>query len=215
MTRAQRFAVAASGALVVGVAAVVLLFGVVTPPELPDIAGGPKLPQPVALLTPDGRDECVTIIAPSGEARRGACFEDGAGILDVSEEHGLVLERFVGAGEVFSVLDPVSGEVVDTIESSGGRDEPLDQDGPGAVLVEEADGEQVVRYVRGDDDRELLRLEAPREYRLYPGRHAPAGPWVLLTDSADRVIVASLEGRGAWLLVDDGRDPLWVPVGAR
>lgn len=214
MNRAQRLAVLVSGATVVVVVIVVLVFGVVAPPPVPPLAGGTELPQPVAVLTPEGGDVCVTVVARSGARTRGACVEDGGAHLRVSAEHGLVLERFAGDGSVWMILDPTTGEATRTIEAPYATDQPLSRERPGIVMVEEEGDEVVVRFVDDDRTTEVVRIEAPSGYRLDVGDRASTGDWALITDSSDRVLAARLDGGGAWLLLDEGRSPVWVPAGA-
>jgi hypothetical protein len=111
------------------------------------------------------------------------------------------------------VLDPVTGEVLETktgdesyLDPSANED-PMDglvtdQPEPGVVVLYDSSG------------TELLRLEAPEQYYITSAARRPDGHLIAIADSSGRLGVFEVDGPGPYLVADNVRSwpaPVWAP----
>ncbi|MGC2241536.1 MAG: hypothetical protein WA726_11950 [Acidimicrobiia bacterium] len=111
------------------------------------------------------------------------------------------------------VLDPVSGEVLETntgdesyLDRSSNED-PMD----GLVTDQPESGVIVLLDSSGT---ELLRLEAPERYYITSAAHQPDGNLIAIADSSGRLGVFEPGGSGPYLVADNVRPwpaPVWAP----
>lgn len=204
-------AIWSSVGLVAAAVVAVALFGVVRPPDVPDLTqSGSSLPAAVAGLRDTGDQQCVVIVAPDGGERTGSCAERFAELV-VEDDGRLLLVSYEGGGAVATVLDPVTGEprgreVRDEIE----RPRPGEDEPEPTVVIDSVDGQLEISLVTDEGERFLARLDEPRGYDLRHGSWSPDQRWLLLLDSEDRVLAVSRDGD----IVQVGEEidqPLWVP----
>ncbi len=222
MTR-RTIAIGGSVLLAVVAVVVVLLFGIVEPPPVPALTGtDQRLPTAVAALQPRGDGTCVVSIARDGDRTSGHCVDGRADAgLRVDEQGRLLLRDHVQGGLVVMTLDPRTGARVDRRVRDHGagpapRVEPTTPDGETepSLVVDETGGRLALTLLTSDgDERVLARLDAVRGYRLEPTRAwSPAGGWILLTDSEDRLLALDREdGTLVQLAAEVTDQPVWLP----
>ncbi len=182
-------ALVTAAALVVAVVALVLVFGVARPPELPSLAEQPD-PAPPASIAWTRWDEgftCVDVLAPDGTVTEVACDLQGEEIL-AWDADGIALWVW-GPRERVEVLDPATGEIVD---SRPARGQLLDERPMDALRVRHEDG--ILTAQLRDTGEVLWEVDAHENYRLREGRLSPDGEWVAVFDSAGRLLVAPTDG---------------------
>lgn len=175
--------------LVVVVVALVLIFGVARPPELAAMADqpDPAPPASVAWTRWDDGFACVDTLTPDGMVAEVACELEGGQIL-AWDADGIALWVW-GPREMIEVLDPATGEVVDTLAASGQR---LDEGPMDALRVRHDDGTLTV-HLR-DTGEMLWEVDAHQNYRVRAGARSPDGDWVAMFDSAGRLLVVPADG---------------------
>ena len=182
-------ALVTAGVVVVGVVALVLVFGVARPPELPSLAEQPD-PAPPASVAWTRWDEgfaCVDTLAPEGTVAEVACDLQGEELL-AWDADGIAMWVW-GPREMVEILDPTTGEVVDTRPASGHL---LDERPMDALRVRHEDG--TLTATMRDTGAVLWEVDAHENYRLREGRVSPDGEWVAAFDSAGRLLVAPTDG---------------------
>lgn len=204
-------AIWSSVGLVVAAVVAVALFGIVRPPDVPDLGqSGSELPAAVAGLRDTGDRQCVVIVAPDGGERTGHCAERFAELV-LDDDGRLLLVSYEGSGEVATVLDPVTGEPRGReVRDRTGPPRPGGGDPEPTVAIDSVDGQLEISLLTDEGERLLARLDDPRGYDLRQGSWSPDQRWLLLLDSEDRVLAVSRDG----MIVKVGeqiRRPLWVP----
>jgi hypothetical protein len=110
------------------------------------------------------------------------------------------------------VLDPVSGEVLETNILG---DSPIglnDRDPMDAMTTDQPETGVVVLY--DSSGTELLRLEAPERYYITSAAHQPDGNLIAIADSSGRLGVFEVDGPRPYLVADNVRSwpaPVWSP----
>ncbi|MGA8040955.1 MAG: hypothetical protein WCA93_12685, partial [Acidimicrobiia bacterium] len=110
------------------------------------------------------------------------------------------------------VLDPVSGEVLETNILG---DSPVglnDRDPMDAMTTDQPETGVVVLY--DSSGTELLRLEAPERYSINTAARQPGGDLIAIADSSGRLGVFEIDGPGPYLVTDGINAwpaPVWAP----
>lgn len=228
MRARTRQTVAVAGALVVALAvtAIVLVLGVIPLPDVPALSVQPKpaLPGTIA-YTRGERDETCVHAVRGGEDRELRCVEEYARLLGFTPDGDVAVEVFRDGPPTALVLDAGSGEVVRRMRPD--RDVPRPGDpwdpwdrhtGPdGSELDARSDDGHAELLVIGPDggERVLLSLDGPRDYRVRPAGWSPDGRFVLVIDSAGRLLVVSAAGDPQPRLVaDDVSEAAWYLPGS-
>lgn len=217
----------AVGVLVAAVVAIAVL-GRATPPELPSLADEPDPPVRGELAVLAGADDddrtCLShVTLPAADETELHC--DAADLRDVgwadrdtiqaTAHHdgglvrvvtvdvgdGAVTERIVPRGEVPATE---GGEVVEPYgpaERADGRRATVGHDEPPTVTVMDAAGR-----VRGEH-----RVAGGRHYRLDGVGWSPDGRWLVVADSADRLLVLDERAANPRVLLEDVRAAAWRP----
>ncbi len=214
--------------LLVVVTAVVALFGVRRPPELPLVADqqGHAVPGTLALLYHDERGRtCVdTVPAGGGEVATLICSGAETGWIEAltwTPDGDVVLLRHDGHEPVGDqpprrtavVVTVPDGEIVAEVPGPPsdhpppfppGR--PAREDGTQLLPSGGPDGVAMLRARAPDgSSRTLLELDGPQDYSFVDARWSPDGRWILVRDSEERFIVLGEDGdAGPWLLLDRG-----------
>ena len=179
--------VAAAG-LVIAVVAVVLVFGVQSPPQVASLrsAEQPAPQAAIAWMEHDRGEACVHVAWSDGSSGRPWCESNGGEVVGWESE-GIVVSDYSGSTAQQLVVHPRSGEVLEV------RGDPVYPTGepaePGVVSYRDG-GEQV--FVLGD--RELWRVEAPESYDVRSWAVSPDGAWVAIVDEAERLLVVPSDG---------------------
>lgn len=222
----------AVGALVV--AAALLAWLALAPTAIAgDLADAP-FTVPATLVVPPDDAGCLVVVAGDG-TNREHCLERLARSRD---EFRFVEAYFDGQGRLLAGespellhLDPVTGEVLGTVDVAGDpprgaepprpapEDEPIEvPEEPQARPFEVyARGDRVVRTNppqgrQAETETILLDLQAPPGYDLHDAVLSPDEQWVVALTPADQVIVAPVDGSAAphvWVEVTDDR---WVDL---
>lgn len=195
-------ALGAAGLLVAAVTVVVVLFGVTAYPDVPRLAEQPEpaVSGQLAYLRYD-REPCLHVVDGRGADREVRCGSDvEGGGLTWEDDHHLLVHRYRFDDEVLTI-DVRTGEVT-SVRPATRADEPRPlPDG----LVERADGTRVSTTARGTTatvelrdphgrTRTVLELEGPTGYRLDDARWTADGRWIVVRDSAERVLVLAADG---------------------
>jgi len=182
-------ALIAAAVLVVGVVVLVLVLGVARPPALPTVAEQPDPAPPASVAWTRWQEgfACVDTLAPDGTVTEIACDLQGEEIL-AWDADGIALWVW-GPREMVEILDPATGEVVDTRPASG---QLLDERPMDALRVRHDDGRLTVQL--RDTGEVLWEVDAHANYRVREGSLSPDGEWVAMFDSAGRLLVAPTDG---------------------
>lgn len=177
----------AAAVLVVAVVAAVLVFGVKRPPPLPPVSdtSGPLPPVSVAWAGGDGDERCVHVARPDGTVTEIRCDAQGGEVLGWADDRLLLLD---GSGRV-AEIDPVTGTVMD-VREAGGDGEPPGPPTGRAVTSYFRDGDLVVEL----EGTQLWRVAAPDDYDIRSSSVSPDGDFVVMTDTADRLLVMPADG---------------------
>lgn len=232
-SRSGRPALTAAVAAAVVITAVVIIavLGRATPPELPSIDEQPDPPvrgELVALTSGDdsGDDEtCVIHVDLVTRSRRTlTCDEERLGDIGWTA-HGTVQATAHHDGGLVRVVTVTvaSGEVDERILDH--RTAPLVDDGI-ATRYGPADRSDGVRATIGHDPEPTVtvidrdgtvrgeqRFEATRHYRLRGIGWSPNGRWLVVHDSAERLLVLDDRGQNPRVLIEGVRDAAWRPRG--
>ena len=181
----SRLLVAAAVVAVMTLAAV-LRFGLVEPPMLDTVDASTRPTASLALLTyrDAERSQCLVVITPDGAVREVRCGLDGAGPLIGWDERGILMLRYLPAGERVDAIDPVTGAIT-TVTDVDPRDATMRWSG--AWFETDRDGGTLI--VRDEAGAVLWRVEAPDGYRISSSVLDPATGRFALLDSAGRLLV--------------------------
>lgn len=187
--RRSTLALVAVGVVVVAVVGLTAVFGVQRPPELDTIADQPGPPPPEAVAWTNWRDDetCLYVATPTGEVTTPWCSSMGGELVAWTEDGQLVLRTWEGRGQL-RTLDP------QTATFTGRLDDEQDAVPPAADAVwTERDGDElVVRDLA--TDAELWRTAAPDRYTIHGSGKSADGGWIVMVDSAERLLVVPTDG---------------------
>lgn len=206
----------AAAAVIVVVVGLVAALGIERYPDLPLVRPGEEAPGTVAFLTYD-REPCVSVAEPDGDVREVRCEDDLHGPLE-SEDGNLLLYRWRHEDQLVDVVDPRTGEVIETrvvgpdedphAPPHGARDDGLFAGGE--------DGAATLRVEEGGTVRTVLALEGPSRYAFQQAVRSPDGQHAAVVDSGGRLIVVSLVGDPApRLWAEDVGEVVWLDEGDR
>lgn len=221
----------AVGALVA--TAALLAWLAVAPTAIAGPIGEAPFTVPATLVVPPDDSGCLRLVEGNGTVREH-CLERLAAD---EREYRQVEAYFDGddrllAGEPPQLLhiDPVTGEVLDTVDVSGDdphpdepppvvpEDEPIEApDEPDAMHAEVyARGDQVVRHDPSRDEpgqeEVVLDLHAPPGYQLHDAVLSPDEQWVVALTVRDEVIVAPVDGSAAPYVWTELTDDRWIEL---
>jgi hypothetical protein len=165
---------------------VVLVFGVVRPPELATF-DDPAFDGAMAVATWED-DWCVQVVDGDG-ARELTCDRDGGELVAWTGD-GIEVLRWLHDREELVTLDPATGDAVARRDVS---DDPGDESWwvePDIDTVTVRDGTLEVEL----DGEVLWRVETRDPYEVTSGWVGPDGDWVVLQDSADRLLLVPADG---------------------
>jgi hypothetical protein len=165
---------------------IVVRFGLVPPPELAEVDDATRPTHALAILSyrDSGRGQCLDVISPAGEVREVRCTLDGVGPLLGWDERGILVVRYAQFGERLEVIDPGTGQVVESVPFDM-RDADL-QRWSTVVDVDRTGGELTVR----DERRVVLwRVAAPDSYWITGSARHPETGDIAMLDAAGRLLV--------------------------
>jgi hypothetical protein len=180
--REARWLVAAA-VLAAVVVTLVLVFGIVRPPQLAAL-DDPGFDEAVALVTWDD-EPCLVVVGADGSSSVVRC-DDQLGDLIAWTDEGIVLESWGASGPSLVTVDATTGETI--ARGAGDADGMWPEPDIDAAWVE--DGRLVVR----DGSTELWSVAASGSYEVTAGWTSPDGRWVALQDSADRLLLVPADG---------------------
>jgi hypothetical protein len=193
--------------VVVGVVAVILVFGLVPAPEFPTLAEqpDPAIPGTIAYVE---QDACIfTVPASGGLPNEVTCGDEFSyGSVDWTADGLLVVESF-GMTPALQVLDPRTGEIIDEVYLGLGEEPPASPMAAAFERTERADGARIRTRAKSDGSAEVITVsaegtrrtllaveDAPRDYRFYGEQWSPDGNWVSVWDSEGRLIILRASG---------------------
>lgn len=232
MTKAVGASIAAVAILTVTVVLIVM-FGFIPLPEVTSLSEqpDPAIPGTVAYVDHNGREEaCVyRVDASGGEPTQLHCeptrFFESA--LSWTEGGNIVFQSFEGFGPETVVIDSQTGAELARVPASpeNEMDEPRMGFEMGFDRIERADGALLATKsdFRGaasvavslDGTRRVLWEveDAPRDYHFQDAQWSPDGHWILVSDSAGRLIILAAEGpANPRLLVERDEDSYSMPA---
>lgn len=198
-------------ASVVVIAAVVVIIALSVIP-LPDFATLPagELDESMSFVD---EENCVQIADLSaGSVTELSCEPDQAAIDHLAwTNSGIEITTYFNQ-PITKVLDPETGEILasrtgDEATDPSEAERPIDE-----VFVNRPDEGVIVIY--DEDDKELLRLEAPERYWIETAIQSADGRLVGFADSTGRLAVFETSGAGPYLVADNVRSwppPVWEP----
>jgi len=201
-------ALVAAAVLVVVAIGLVLVFGIARPPQLATVTEDPT-PSPEASLAwtrwADG-GSCLITLDPQGVEDEVGCGYEGQELVAWTDEGIMLLGP--GPPGSASIIDPATGEMVGQLDvDPDGWSEPRDS----AVHSTTVDGTLTV--LLRDSGTELWRVEAPENYRIRDGVLSPDERFVVLVDSADRLLLVPADGSAeprVWAEVEESWvQPVW------
>jgi hypothetical protein len=204
------------------VTVIIVVFGVIPLPEFPLLADQPdaSIPGTVAYLDFDD-DPCIfTVPASGGEPTEVWCGREYIEFPAWTADGLLVLTDWT-TEPAYLLIDPATGAEVDRVpvEEQGNDRQlpalPMDErrersDGAKVFTDGRNDDDEVEVFVRlatGDQETILSAADVPSDYYLYDAQWSPDGEWVLVADSAGRLLVVGADGiPGVRVLVDGLQD---------
>jgi hypothetical protein len=194
--------------LIAIVAILVMVFGVVHPPALPSLkSAGVTPPASVAWTQFDDVDNCTALVVarPDGSVDRLACDENGGDVLAWTND-GIVVLSWVPSGSVLLTRDPSTGDVVSRETTTG------DYGGNfmSSVSSFRRGGSLVVSLDPGG--RELWTVDVRSGYDVRAGSLSPDGAWVVMTDTADRLLLVRASGGDPAIWAGDAGTSWMGPV---
>jgi hypothetical protein len=197
-----------AGVLIVVVVALVLVFGIARPPELATLADDPA-PAPTAAVawTAFDRDgSCLYVAEPDGTTESLRCDLEGGDIWGWDDD-GIALLTY-GLTEDLQRIDPQTGETLERERLDG-----IDPSRPpltARVAGRNQDGTLTV--IRHDSEDVVWEVDAPEGYTINDGALSPDGEWVVMVDSAERVLVVPADGSAEPRIWADGANVWQAPV---
>lgn len=209
--------VAAASVLVV-VTVIIFIFGVIPLPDFPSLAEqpDPSIPGTVAYVAFDD-DPCLVTVPASG---RGVVEWVWCGRQYVEfpswTADGLLVVVDYTAQPSYLLIDPTTGTAVDRIPQDGQPGEPVPLPYPSTVRQERPDGARVrtdglrggeasvIVRIDGEDQAILTVENAPSDYSFVDAQWSPDGAWVLVSDTAGRLLIVGADGNPAARVLVDG-----------
>lgn len=205
-------------ALVVGAVAAILAFGRISLPAFPSLLEqpDPSIAGTIAYLRyGEERGTCVIVVPASGAQppKRLYCAPELGG--PITWQDGLIrIDEHRAPGSVVVLVDPDTGAVRDRRPSTGG---PWPLSGrawsPDGVLAAEGRDGRACLYVDGVRRRRIRCVDGQRDYTWWSAQWSPDRRWAVVQDSAQRLLLVRIRDGAVRLLVDDGGEPAWGPVG--
>lgn len=209
-------AVLGSFAIVVVVVVAIAAMGVHRLPAFVSLEDHPNLALhgTVAYLHSDGPDGwCATVVDASGAHRKDLlCDEWSASPVDLRwTDDGQVLielSRSYQAETTAKLIDPTSGSVTDVTGSGidtppAGPTRKRSADGA-QIRVDDSHGTARIDVVDADGSvHPLLVAEGPEDYRFTDPEWAPDDRFIVVRDSADRLLVVPTDGSPPGVLATD------------
>ncbi len=203
-----RLALGGAVTVVAVVVGVVLAFGLVPYPALPTVADqpAPRLTVRLALVDhgPDG--SCLQVADAEGARRTVDCGPgvEGFDLRWLDEDEVALTSGFDGRQR--TAVDVTTGATRPLPDADATpEDRRTGSDPRYGTLTTGRDGDMAVLEVRRPDGTEatLLQLQGPERYDLYQPMWSEDGRWVVVQDSAQRVIVLPAAGGQARIWLDD------------
>ena len=206
-------AVSASVVVILAVLAAVLVFGVIPLPDYPSLADHPdaSIPGTVAFIT-DDEPSCLGVVpAGGGPTTELRCGVVELGTLGWTSDGLIVTIDFSSVTSRYLLIDPVSGQVVDTVPADVDEPKPLVWESQstredGAVLITDDGREATTVKVRVPNEvpTTILSADGPHDYSFDVATWSPDGQWVLVVDSEGRILVVGESGLPTARLLVDG-----------
>jgi hypothetical protein len=194
--------------LVAIVGILVMVFGVVHPPALLSLdAAGVTPPAGVAWTQFDDVDNCTALMVahPDGGVHRIACDDNGGDVLAWTND-GILLLSWVPSGSVLVTRDATTGDVVNRATTTADYGGNL----MSSVSSFRKDGSLVVSLDPGG--HELWTVEVRGGYDVRAGALSPDGGWVVMTDTADRLLLVRASGGDPVVWASDASTSWMAPV---
>lgn len=190
----------AAAVVAIATLGLVLRFGLVEPPALAAVDASTRPTASLALLTYRDveRSQCLDVITPDGGVRQVRCGLDGGGPLVGWDARGILILRYLPAGERVEAIDPVTGAVT-TVPDLDPRDVSMDRSG--AWFETDRVGGTLI--VRDEGGQVLWRVEAPDNYRISSTALEPSTGRFALLDSAGRLLVLAAGASEPRVWVED------------
>ena len=223
MTPERRAVVSIVGAVsvLVVVTAIILIFGVIPLPDFVSLVGrpDPSIPGVVAYIDSIETPCVFTVPASGGDQHAVWCGRDYVDFVAWTED-GLLTVTDWSTGPAHLLIDPATGTEVDRVAVSEQFDPPERLPNPksqeradGSILRTDRDrqGTASVVVFRDGTSQTILSVEgAPGDYRFNQAQWSPDGAWVLVSDSAGRILIVGADGSPTGRVLADGLDE-WGP----
>ncbi|MDR9452236.1 MAG: hypothetical protein RI637_13585 [Acidimicrobiia bacterium] len=209
--------VAAVSVLVV-VTVIIFIFGVIPLPDFPSLAEqpDPSIPGTVAYVAFDD-DPCLVTVPASGGGvvERVWCGRQYVEFPSWTADGLLVVVDYT-AQPSYLLIDPTTGTAVDRIPQDNQPGEPVPLPYPSTVRQERPDGARVrtdglrggeasvIVRINGEDQTILTVENAPSDYSFIDAQWSPDGAWVLVSDTAGRLLIVGADGNPAARVLVDG-----------
>jgi len=182
--RRSRGLLVAAALLVVVTVVLVVVFGMQRPPSLATLADDPVdgPSAAVAWMAWERGEACVGVARPSGVVTAPWCSPAGGEVVRFSGDE--IVVRTWEAGERLRTIDLDDGRPTGWLPA---EDDLAVDPVPDAVWPERDDRGLTLREI--GSDRVLWRVEAPERYTIDSSAHSPDGAWILMVDSAGRLLV--------------------------
>jgi hypothetical protein len=182
---------------------VVLVFGVIPLPDYPSLADhpDPSIPGTIAFVSDDAASCLGVVPAGGGDVRELRCGSIETSTPAWTTDGLIATLDFTSAVPRYLLLDPMSGQVVDTVDTDSKSPEPLVTESQttrsdGAVLITENSRGVATVEIRAPNEpaRVLITANGPRDYRFDVATWSPDGAWVLVVDSEGRLLIVNASG---------------------
>jgi hypothetical protein len=194
--------------LIAIVGVLVMVFGVVHPPSLPSISSAHVTPPAgVAWTQFDDVDNCTALMVarPDGSVDRLACDDIGGDVLAWTAD-GIVTQSWAPSGQVLITRDATTGDVVTrqttTADYGGNFASSVSSFRRGGSLVVSLD----------PGGQELWTVKVRTGYEVRAGAKSPDRAWVVMTDTADRLLLVSASGGTPAVWASDASTSWMAPV---
>lgn len=194
-----------AAAVVAIVTVVVIAFGIAPYPDVPRLADQPEpaVTAQLAYLAYD-REPCLHVVDGSGLDREVRCGSDVEGGALAWQDDGHVLVHRYRFEEEIVTIDVATGQVTETRPATAAEQKQpvpagVDQRADGArVATTGSDGTARVEVRTSDGvTTTVLELEGPDGYRLEDARWSHDGDWIVVRDTAQRLLVFGADGEPA------------------